>query len=56
MMNKARFFEFQRQEKGSITGGSRVKGSLLQVNICCRIGIKIGLQVSCPFGELAWMG
>ncbi|OMO55718.1 hypothetical protein COLO4_35881 [Corchorus olitorius] len=24
-----------------------------QVKICCRIGIRIELQVSCPFGELA---
>ncbi|OMP06502.1 hypothetical protein COLO4_08100 [Corchorus olitorius] len=30
MKNKAQFFEFQRQEKGSIMGGSRAKDSLLQ--------------------------
>ncbi|OMP00255.1 hypothetical protein COLO4_12795 [Corchorus olitorius] len=30
MMNKARFFEFQRQEKGSIMGGSQAKDSLPQ--------------------------
>ncbi|OMP09870.1 hypothetical protein COLO4_05058 [Corchorus olitorius] len=53
MMNKARFFEFQRQEKGSIMGGSQAKDSLLQGQSLFAM-VKGEDEDGAMSGELAW--